>query len=57
MALCPGLMGSFGHSGIVHWHDPFASEIISATAPVLITLNSQSPLAPPMFAKSIDLCY
>src|SRR3989338_5404641 len=42
----PGAIGSFGHSGTVHPHEPFALEIINGSLPVFVNSNVQVPLPP-----------
>ena len=45
-ALAPGAIGSFGHSGTVQPHEPFAFEIINGALPVFLNSNVQVPSAP-----------
>jgi len=41
----PGAIGSLGHCGVVHPHDPTAFEIINGSLPTLVNLNSRFPSA------------
>src|SRR5687768_4604683 len=42
-AVAPALMGSFGHSGMVHPHDPTALVIINGAEPVFLNFKILNP--------------
>ena len=41
----PGAIGSLGQEGTVQPQDPFALEMINGSVPVLVKINTHSPLA------------
>ena len=42
----PGAIGSFGHEGTVHPHDPFAFEMIYGSVPVFLKVKVHVPFPP-----------
>ena len=41
----PGAIGSLGHEGTVHPHEPLAFEITKSSEPVLVKTKTHSPFA------------